>query len=75
MTMGATAHLDFIAAAYAAAVIVIGSLVAWVAADFRTQQKLLGELESQGVARRSAAAKADSASGDEKAGVKAKEQA
>ena len=75
MTMGATAHLDFIAAAYAAAVIVIGGLVAWVAADFRAQQKHLGELETQGVSRRSAAARADSATGDEKAGEKAKEQA
>ena len=75
MTMGATAHLDFIAAAYVAAVIVIGGLVAWVAADFRTQQKLLAELETQGVGRRSAAAKAGSAAGDEKAGIKAKEQA
>jgi len=55
MTMGATAHIDFIAAAYVAAVIVIGALIAWVTLDFRAQQKILTKLEMQGVTRRSAA--------------------
>jgi heme exporter protein D len=54
MTMGATAHIDFIAAAYVAAVIVIGALIAWVTLDFRAQQKILAELEMQGITRRSA---------------------
>jgi heme exporter protein D len=55
MTMGATAHIDFIAAAYVAAVIIIGALIAWVTLDFRAQQKTLAKLEMQGVTRRSAA--------------------
>lgn len=52
--MGATAHIDFIAASYAAAVIVIGALVAWVTLDFRAQRRTLEQLEQQGVTRRSA---------------------
>jgi heme exporter protein D len=59
MTMEATAHIDFIAAAYVAAVIIIGALIAWVTLDFRAQQKILAGLEMQGVTRRSAAARAD----------------
>jgi heme exporter protein D len=59
MTMGATAHIDFIAAAYVAAVIIIGALIAWVTLDFRAQQKILAGLEMQGVTRRSASARAD----------------
>jgi heme exporter protein D len=51
--MGATAHIDFIAAAYAAAVIIIGALIAWVTLDFRAQRATLAELEAQGVTRRS----------------------
>jgi heme exporter protein D len=51
--MGATAHIDFIAAAYAAAVIIIGALIAWVMLDFRAQRATLAELEAQGVRRRS----------------------
>ena len=54
MTMGATAHIDFIAAAYVAAVIIIGALIAWVTLDFRAQKRVLGELEAHGVTRRSA---------------------
>jgi heme exporter protein D len=50
--MGATAHLDFIAAAYAAAVITVGALVAWVILDYRAQRRTLAELEKQGFARR-----------------------
>jgi heme exporter protein D len=48
-------HAAFILAAYAAAVIVIGALIAWVALDHRAQKRVLGELDSQGVTRRSAA--------------------
>jgi heme exporter protein D len=50
--MEATAHIDFIAAAYAAAVIVVGVLVAWVTLDYRAQRRTLADLESQGFARR-----------------------
>ncbi|MDQ2079184.1 heme exporter protein CcmD [Xanthobacteraceae bacterium Astr-EGSB] len=49
-------HAAFILAAYAAAIIVIGGLIAWVTLDHRAQKRLLGELDSQGVRRRSTAA-------------------
>jgi heme exporter protein D len=48
-----TAHIDFIAASYAAAVIVIGALIAWVTLDYRAQRSTLSGLEQQGVTRRS----------------------
>ena len=57
--MEATAHIDFIAASYAAAAIVVGALIVWVAADFRSLQRKLAELEMQGITRRSAASAAD----------------
>jgi heme exporter protein D len=77
MTMGATAHIDFIAAAYVAAVIIIGALIAWVTLDFRAQQKILAGLEMQGVTRRSAPARADLAVEPSvgEAGEKAKQRA
>jgi heme exporter protein D len=51
--MGATAHIDFIAAAYSAAVIVVGALVAWVTLDYRAQRRTLADLEMRGITRRS----------------------
>jgi len=51
--MGATAHIDFIAAAYSAAIIVIGALVAWVTLDYRAQRRTLADLETRGITRRS----------------------
>jgi len=54
--METTAHIDFIAAAYAAAVIVVAALIAWVALDHRAQLRKIAELEMQGITRRSAAA-------------------
>ena len=59
--MAATAHIDFIAAAYAAAVIIIGALIAWLMLDYRAQQRTLAELEMQGITRRSAPARSDRA--------------
>jgi heme exporter protein D len=50
-------HAAFILAAYAAAIIVVGGLVAWVWLDFRAQKRVLGDLEAHGVTRRSAAIK------------------
>jgi heme exporter protein D len=47
----------FILAAYTAAVLVVGGLIAWVVLDFRAQKRVLGELEAHGVTRRSAAMK------------------
>jgi heme exporter protein D len=52
--MPATAHIDFIVAAYAAGLIVIVALIAWVMLDYRSQRRILNELERQGLARRSA---------------------
>jgi heme exporter protein D len=46
-------HADFIVAAYAFALVVIATLVAWVVADYRAQKRSLGELEARGVTRRS----------------------
>jgi heme exporter protein CcmD len=57
--MQATAHIDFILAAYAAGIIVIGALIAWVTLDYRSQRLTLAELERQGVSRRSATARPD----------------
>ena len=51
--METTAHIDFIAAAYAAAVIVVGALIVWVLLDYRAQKRKLAELELEGIARRS----------------------
>ena len=48
-------HAAFILTAYAAAIVVIGALIAWITLDHRTQKRLLGELDHQGVTRRSAA--------------------
>jgi hypothetical protein len=57
--MESTAHIDFIAAAYAAAAIIIGALIAWIMVDYRVQTHTLAELDEQGVARRSATSRAE----------------
>ena len=57
--MQTTAHIDFILAAYAAGIIVIGALIAWVSLDYRMQRLTLAELEMQGISRRSATAHAE----------------
>ena len=53
----AEGYAPFILAAYAASVVVIGALIAWVVVDFRAQKRVLGDLEAHGVTRRSAAIK------------------
>jgi heme exporter protein D len=53
--MAEAAHMGFIIAAYAAAVIVIVGLCAWVMLDYRAQRRSLADLERRGIARRSAA--------------------
>jgi heme exporter protein D len=55
--MQATPHIEFIAAAYAAGIAVIGALVAWVMLDYRLQRRIIAELETKGVSRRSAPAR------------------
>ena len=57
--MQATAHIDFILAAYGAGIIVIAALVAWVTLDHRAQRRILADLEMQGISRRSAPARAE----------------
>jgi heme exporter protein D len=52
--MPATAHIEFIVAAYAAGAVVIVALIAWVMLDYRWQRRILAELETKGVSRRSA---------------------
>ena len=46
-------HAAFIVAAYAFAALVVAGLIAWVIADYEAQRRLLGDLESRGVSRRS----------------------
>jgi heme exporter protein D len=52
--MQAPAHIGFIVAAYGAGAVVIVALIAWVMLDYRLQRRILGELETKGVSRRSA---------------------
>jgi len=47
-------HAAFIWAAYAATAAVVAGLIAWVVLDWRAQRRLLGDLEADGVTRRSA---------------------
>ena len=54
--MDATNHFGFIAAAYAAAVVIVGILIAWLVLDYRAQRRMLVELDMQGVTRRSESA-------------------
>jgi heme exporter protein D len=49
-------HAAFILASWAAGIVVVAGLVAWVILDFRAQKRVLGDLEAHGVTRRSAAA-------------------
>jgi heme exporter protein D len=57
--MQATAHIGFIVAAYGAGAVVIVALISWVMFDYRLQRRILAELETKGVSRRSARGSAD----------------
>jgi len=57
--MQATAHIEFIVTAYGAGVAVIVALIAWVMLDYRLQRRILAELETKGISRRSARESAD----------------
>jgi heme exporter protein D len=59
--MDAANHMGFIVASYAAAVAVVGALIAWVALDYRTQRLRLADLEMRGVTRRSASVRSEPA--------------
>jgi heme exporter protein D len=52
--MNAANHMGFIVASYAAAVAIVGVLIAWVTLDYRAQRRRLADLELRGVTRRSA---------------------
>jgi heme exporter protein D len=54
-------HMGFIVASYAAAVAVVGGLIAWVTLDYRAQRRRLADLEMRGVTRRSAPARSERA--------------
>jgi heme exporter protein D len=57
--MQATTHIEFIVAAYAAGVVVVVTLIAWVMLDYRLQRRILAELETKGISRRPARESAD----------------
>ena len=46
-------YAAFILAAYGIALLIVGSLIAWVLIDHRRQEKILADLESRGITRRS----------------------
>jgi len=46
-------HAAFIVGAYAVAVLIVASMIAWVWIDHRRQAKILADLEARGVTRRS----------------------
>ena len=74
--METTAHINFIAASYSAAAIVIGVLIAWVTLDYRAQRRTLAELELQGLTRGTGPARnAQATDAAKKAAEAAKEQA
>jgi heme exporter protein D len=57
--MNTVNHMGFIVASYAAAVAIVGVLIAWVTLDYRTQRLRLADLEMRGVTRRSAPARSE----------------
>jgi len=59
--MDAVNHMGFIVASYAAAVAIVGVLIAWVILDYRTQRLRLADLEMRGVTRRSTPARSERA--------------
>jgi heme exporter protein D len=46
-------HWGFIVTAYAAALVIVAALIAWIALERRQLRRALDRLEAQGVARRS----------------------
>jgi heme exporter protein D len=46
-------YAGFIVAAYAAALVVIVSLIGWIVLDHRAQRRTLADLEARGITRRS----------------------
>jgi heme exporter protein D len=46
-------HASFIIAAYAVTAVVVVALIAWIIADYTAQRRILDELDTRGVRRRS----------------------
>lgn len=46
-------HADFIIASYGVTVFVVAAMVAWVVLDHSALKRMLGDLEDQGITRRS----------------------
>jgi heme exporter protein D len=46
-------HADFIIASYAVTAFVVAAMIAWVVLDHSSLKRVLGDLEEQGVTRRS----------------------
>lgn len=57
--MNAVNHMGFIVASYAAAIAIVGILIAWVTLDYRAQRRSLADLEMRGVMRRSTPARSE----------------
>ena len=53
MTDALAHQVPFIVASYALTVFVIAAMIAWVVLDYYSQRRVLGEMEEQGVTRRS----------------------
>jgi heme exporter protein D len=46
-------HAAFIVAAYSAAIVILVTLIGWIALDYRAQHRILAGLDKRGVKRRS----------------------
>jgi heme exporter protein D len=46
-------YASFIIGAYAVAFVIVAGMIAWVSIDHRRQKKILADLESRGISRRS----------------------
>jgi len=46
-------HAAFILAAYSAAILILATLIGWIALDYRAQHRILADLDKRGVERRS----------------------
>ena len=55
-------HIGFIVAAYAAAVIVVAALIAWVMIDYCALRRTLANLDRRGITRRPSPARPKPAS-------------
>jgi heme exporter protein D len=47
-------HIAFVVSAYAIAALVVVVLMAWIWLDYRRQRRLIADLETRGIMRRSA---------------------